>query len=316
MIACIINEGFSAVQHHQCHWDPIVTAYPTTSANSGYSYYVQNRPEDLVTPREAKPDILNPHVLELPSWDQTSHWNSWNSYVLNSQLQIQDPAVHSGEKYPEFSAGQTDNYRQHFHNTETFLEGWPGQAPDTVCGWGSSEQHTRLLRKKFAEVLNTFGVQTLNDAGCGDLAWMSMIDLGQIDYIGYDIYERANWAGLRQHGLRLDVLDIAANELRPADLIVCRDVFIHLPNDMILLALERFRRSAPLLLTSSYTSDPSLSEGVFSNFKRMNEPSHHHNKLDLTLPPFSLGQPLLRIPEDSPNKYLGLWDMTGPPSSR
>jgi hypothetical protein len=139
---------------------------------------------------------------------------------------------------------------------------------------------------------------------------MSMIDLKGVDYVGYDIYERANWAELRQRGYRLDVLDITENETRAADLLICRDVFIHLPNDMILPTLERFRRSASLLPTTSYTSDPSLSEGEFSNFKRMNEPSLHHRKLDLTLPPFNLGQPLVRIPEDSPNKYIGLWDMT------
>ncbi|KAJ5378103.1 uncharacterized protein N7496_005512 [Penicillium cataractarum] len=83
---------------------------------------------------------------------------------------------------------------------------------------------------------------------------------------------------------------------------------------MILPALERFRRSASLLLTTSYTSDSRTSQKKFSNFQRMNEPSLHHAKLDLTLPPFNLGQPLLRIPEDSPNKYLGLWDMTRLPN--
>lgn len=315
MIASIINEGFPAVQHHQYCWDTIAPAYSTSLVNSGYSYYVQNRPRDIPPPGEAKSAILDPQLTELPtSWDQTSNWDSLNYYVPNSQPQSHDPTVHPDEKTPEISVAQSDKYRQHFHNTEIFLEGWPGQAPDTVCGWGSSEQHTRLLRKKFAEVLNTFDVQTLNDAGCGDLAWMSMVNLERIDYIGYDLHERANWAELRQHGFRLDVLDIAAKDLRPADLIVCRDVFIHLPNDIILPTLERFRRSAPLLLTSSYTSDPSLSEGVFSNFERMDEPSHHHKKLDLTLPPFRLGKPLLRIPEDSPNKYLGLWDMTRPPT--
>ncbi|KAJ5397029.1 hypothetical protein N7509_005142 [Penicillium cosmopolitanum] len=174
-------------------------------------------------------------------------------------------------------------------------QGWPDQALDTVCGWGSSKQHTRRVRKDFAQILKTYQVVTLNDAGCGDLAWISMVDLWGIDYVGYDIYERANWAEMRQRGYQLDILDITANESRPADLLICRDVFIHLPNDMILPALERFRRSASLLLTTSYTGDSSSSQ-EFSNFQRMNEPSLRHAKLDLTLPPFNLGHPLVRIP--------------------
>lgn len=211
-------------------------------------------------------------------------------------------------------AGRADAWsRRHEERNpglDVFSRGWPDQAPDTVCGWGSSEPHTQLVRKGLLTVLETHRVRTLNDAGCGDLAWMSTVDLRGVDYVGYDVHERDTWAELRRHGYRLEVLDITAQELRPADLLICRDVFIHLPNDMILPALERFRRSAPLLLTTGYTSDPTLEGGEFSNFARMEEPSLRHAKLDLTLPPFGLGEPLERIPENSPNKYLGLWDLT------
>lgn len=193
---------------------------------------------------------------------------------------------------------------------DVFSRGWPDQAPDTVCGWGSSEPHTQLVRKGLLAILDTHGVRTLNDAGCGDLAWMSTLDLRGVDYLGYDVHERATWPELRQRGYRLEVVDITAEDLRPADLLICRDVFIHLPNDMILPALERFRRSARLLLTTSYTSDPTVGRGEFSNFGRMTEPSLRHAKLDLSLPPFGLGRPLDTIPENSPNKYLGLWDLS------
>jgi hypothetical protein len=193
---------------------------------------------------------------------------------------------------------------------EVFSQGWPGQAPDTVCGWGSSEPHTQLVRKGLATILENYDVRTFNDAGCGDLAWMSTMDLGGIDYVGYDAHERGTWPELRRRGYHLEVADITADELRPADLLICRDVFIHLPTAVIRAALERFRRSCRFLLTTSYTSDPSVDGGEFSNFSRIAEPSLRHAKLDLTLPPFDLGQPIERIAEDAPNKYLGLWDLT------
>ncbi|WLQ38461.1 class I SAM-dependent methyltransferase (plasmid) [Streptomyces castrisilvae] len=193
---------------------------------------------------------------------------------------------------------------------DVFSRGWPDQAPDTVCGWGSSEPHTQLVRKGLRTIIESYDVKTLNDAGCGDLAWMSTMDLDDVDYIGYDVHERATWPELRQRGYRLEVVDIASTVLRRADLLVCRDVFIHLPNDMILPALERFRGSCRYLLTTSYASDPVPEQGAFSNYARVCEPSLRHAKLDLTLAPFSLGEPLEIIPENSPNKYLGLWDLT------
>lgn len=192
-----------------------------------------------------------------------------------------------------------------------FSRGWPDQAPDTVCGWGSSEPHTQLVRKELAALCSRQDVATLNDAGCGDLAWMSTVDLDGVDYLGYDVHERDSWPGLRSRGFRLEVADITADQLRPADLMICRDVFIHLPNDMIRRALDQFRKKCRLLLTTSYSSDPTVAGGAFANHDRLEAPSLRHAKLDLTLPPFELGPPLERIPEDSPNKYLGLWDLSG-----
>lgn len=200
--------------------------------------------------------------------------------------------------------------RQRNAGLEVFSEGWPGQAEDTVCGWGSSEPHTQLVRKGLAGIIDDYGVRSLDDAGCGDLAWMSTLDLDGVDYTGYDAHERATWSALRERGFRLEVADIAADDLRPADLLICRDVFIHLPTDVVLAALANFRRSSRLLLATYYVSDPGLPGGEFSNFDRMDEPSLRHAKLDLTGAPFGLGEPLERIPESSPNKYLGLWELT------
>jgi hypothetical protein len=307
------NSSLPTVQYHESSWDPIATSWPTRPATGDYSFYSQVQPQEGSRLERAKPVLPDSRVLGLSSlWDQTSHSDSWEYFL--PQTQNNDSAGHFEKNYDEVSTGQRVNSEKQLHSTEIFSHGWPDQAADTVCGWGSSEQHTRLIRKKFVDILNTYQVKTLNDAGCGDLAWMSMIDLEGIDYVGYDIYERVNWAELQERGYQLEVLDITSTELRPADLLICRDVFIHLPNDMVLPTLERFRRSASLLLTTSYTSDWSMSERGFSNLERMNEPSLHHKKLDLSLPPFNLGQPLVQIPENSPNKYLGLWDMKHPPT--
>lgn len=63
------------------------------------------------------------------------------------------------------------------HSTDIFVRGWPDQAPDTFCGWGSIEQHTRLGRTKVVEPHKAYHVKPLKDASYGDLAWISIIDL-------------------------------------------------------------------------------------------------------------------------------------------
>lgn len=156
-------------------------------------------------------------------------------------------------------------------------------------------------------ILTTYGVTTINDAGCGDLAWMRTLMLGAVDYVGYDVHERHTWPDLRKQGYQLVVADVTTEAMRKADLVVCRDVFIHLPNDMVIAALKLFREAGTLLLTTSYTSDGTAV--TFDNHERMNTPSLLHAKLDLSLPPFNLGRPIECFAEDSPNKYMGLWEL-------
>lgn len=188
-----------------------------------------------------------------------------------------------------------------------FEQGWPGQAVDTVCGWGSSREHTETIRLTLPRILRDFGCRTMNDAGCGDLAWIQHVDLSDVDYVGYDAFERDSWPALRADGFKLEIADIVSDQLRDADLVLCRDVFIHLPNSMVLDALELFRSSARYLLTTSYVADPTVAGCDFDNAARLAGPSLLHAKLDLALAPFNLGEPILRIPENSPNKYTGLW---------
>ncbi|KAJ5719692.1 hypothetical protein N7493_007270 [Penicillium malachiteum] len=259
------------------------------------------------------PGISDTRFIGVPDWSifNFSFPSLWTYPSHHSLDQSYGIAAPSSREFFELPGTPTVPFRDtQLHDTGIFQRGWPDQANDTVCGWGSSEQHTRQVRKMLTEILDDYNVKTLSDAGCGDLAWISMIDIGDIDYVGYDLYERATWPELREGGVKLDVLDITTQDTRAADLLICRDVLIHLPNDMVLYTLDRFRRSASLLLATSYTGDLNPYGGEFSNLKRMEEPSLRHAKLDLSLPPFNLGQPLIKISEDFPGKYLGLWNLS------
>lgn len=183
-----------------------------------------------------------------------------------------------------------------------FEQGWPGE--NTVCGWGSKLEHTKAIRRLLPLILQTINAKTVNDAGCGDLFWIQKIDLTGIDYVGYDLYERSTWPALRENGWKLQTANVVEEDLRPSDLIICRDVFIHLPNEMILKALERFKRTSKWLLTTNFKGSDAT---PVCNDLRMPGPRLKHSKLDLSLPPFNLGNTVTNIIEDYPNKTTSLW---------
>lgn len=185
-----------------------------------------------------------------------------------------------------------------------FEQGWPGD--DTVCGWGSKMEHTETVRDMLPRIIQQHEIASINDAGCGDLWWIRHVDLTGVDYIGYDIYHRNTWDGLIKDGWDLRIWNVVTQDMRPCDLIMCRDVFIHLPNEMILQALERFRRQSTYLLATSFVSNGD-GEYSFDNETRHQLPNLKHAKLDLRLAPFNLGEPLYCFPEDYPNKNMSLW---------
>lgn len=183
---------------------------------------------------------------------------------------------------------------------QIFEQGWTND--DTVCGWGSQLQHTVEVRKLLPHFLKFYNIKKMNDAGCGDLFWIKTMNLLDIDYQGYDAFKRASWDKLILQGYPLQTFDIVNEVMRPCDLIMCRDVFIHLPNKDVLTALGNFRKSGKFLLSTSFVNGA-------DNDNRMDAPRLQHAKLDLTKEPFNLGKPIGFIPEDYPHKILGLWEL-------
>jgi hypothetical protein len=175
-----------------------------------------------------------------------------------------------------------------------FEQGW--ESKGTVCGWGSEIEHTFEIRKELPRLIKKYGVKILNDAGCGDLNWISTIGLRNVNYRGYDLFHYDAW---NNNPLKCRTFDITERNMRKADMIICRDVFIHLPNDLVLQTLDHFRQSSSLLLSTSFLDA--------NNMHRMSEPELKYNKINLAIEPFGLGKPLICIEEDYPKKFTCLW---------
>ena len=114
---------------------------------------------------------------------------------------------------------------------------------------------------------------------------MKSTDLGPIEYLGVDVVEpliRRNQERYASTTRRFMMADIARNLLPRADLILCREWLIHLPNRQVSDALRNLKRSgASYLFTTTFpnlTANRDIWPGSF-------------RPLNLQIAPFKLPPP-------------------------
>ncbi len=167
-----------------------------------------------------------------------------------------------------------------------------GERPDTNCGAGSTLLRTESIRNVLPSLVEKYGPR-VNDAGCGDGRWITKV--GIKDYAGYDIVRYDEWGENQQ------VLDITLDKMRDCDLIICRDVLIHLPSNLIKDALKLFGQAGKYLLAPSYFDN--------QNNNCVIEKTDH--RVDLSVGPFNLGEPVWQMDdkENGSTRYLGVWTL-------
>jgi len=145
----------------------------------------------------------------------------------------------------------------------------------------------------------------LLDAPCGDFNWMSHVNLSGIKYTGADIIEDLISQNKKKYPeIFFITADITTDSLPYSDVVLCRDCFIHLPNELIIKSINNFKMSGiKYMLTNTYN---------FINYNKNIKPGQFR-MINLLLPPFSLKEPELVIEEDFtsgyPDKQLGLWKL-------
>lgn len=185
---------------------------------------------------------------------------------------------------------------------------WGGRSRS---GTGSDPQQTATLERELPALLRRHEVTSLLDLPCGDHAWMKRVDLGPCDYTGADVVAplvralQRRHAGARRHFV---CLDATRDALPRADLVLCRDLLVHLPDADVRRVLANVRRSgARLLLTTSFPQRGPQPDIVAGDWR----------PLDLASAPFGLGAPLDGFREDCreadglyADKSLLLWPVT------
>jgi hypothetical protein len=105
-----------------------------------------------------------------------------------------------------------------------------GQSDTPLSGAGSSFRVTSGIRENLPDILAQIGCRTMLDVGCGDLTWMSTIDIPAY-YIGIDVVQSVIERNIALHAnahREFRCVDAINEEIPDADTILCREILFHL----------------------------------------------------------------------------------------
>ena len=156
---------------------------------------------------------------------------------------------------------------------------------NSKSGTGSDLENTKIIREKLNEIIIKYEIKSLLDLPCGDFYWMKEFMKSQnIKYIGGDIVEEMINELNNQYksqNINFKKLDLINQKLPEADILLCRDCFIHFSNKDILKALENFSKSniKYFLITHTLNETGKKNEDILTGEYRF---------VDLFIEPFNL----------------------------
>lgn len=122
---------------------------------------------------------------------------------------------------------------------------WESGKPETPCGRGSMFENTEVIRKFIPQVIESCGIRSIADVGCGDQNWIHHCLPDDVVYTGYDIMPR------RQDVQPFDV----GREVLPwkFDLVLCIYVLNHMYPDSAERAIRLLQESNSKYLLMSFS---------------------------------------------------------------
>ena len=182
--------------------------------------------------------------------------------------------------------------------------------PDSVSGAAATLAETESLRSALPRIVKERRITSMLDIPCGDFHWMQHVPL-DAEYTGADIVPEIVAENQKHHGgsrRRFVVLDATRDTLPRVDLILCRDLLIHLSNRDAWSALRNFQASGSrFLLTSHFADRTGNTDIVSGDFRPIN----------LRQSPFNFPPPLEVINERSAlgdstftDRSMALWQLS------
>ena len=126
---------------------------------------------------------------------------------------------------------------------------------ESISGNGSELSQTTQIINELPFLLKKYNITSMLDIPCGDFNWMQHVNLNNVKYIGADIVEDLIISNQNKYpDIEFHHLDLTKSTLPKVDLILARDVFVHMTYNTIVAALENIIQSGcKYLLTTSFT---------------------------------------------------------------
>jgi 2-polyprenyl-3-methyl-5-hydroxy-6-metoxy-1,4-benzoquinol methylase len=174
----------------------------------------------------------------------------------------------------------------------------------SVSGHGSNINTNQFfnLKKIFTKIIDYKHINSILDMPCGDFLWLyEIIRQKNIDYIGVDIVEElieANKLKYQDKNFSFINDDITNfNTDKKFDLIIIRDLFIHIPNSDIKKILQNIKKmNFNYIALNSYKNK--FNDDVIIG---------KHRKINLLIEPFNLIKPLEYFNDYEDDKFIFLY---------
>ena len=182
-------------------------------------------------------------------------------------------------------------------------------ADQSRSGLGSEPDATLALRESLPRLLRRLRVGSVLDLPCGDGGWLIDLLPPDVRYTGIDIVptliERLQARYDEEPERRFAVGDVLEGGLPRADLVICRDLLVHLSLANVRTALRNIAASGTSwVLTTNFPSEPTSTDIEDGDWRPIN----------LKAAPFGLPEPDVSINERCTeggggyaDKSLALW---------
>jgi len=192
--------------------------------------------------------------------------------------------------------------------------------PETFCGLGSYLKNTKEASAFIIQTIRDHKIKSIIDIGCGDMHWLANVSLHDENiekYTGIDSdsemlslamgnTQTPNYRLIYQF-MKADVRMISS--LPKNDLIICRDLLIHLGNDDIHRLIEIFIKSGTKwMMANTYDIGRNYDLDGNQEYTKRIRPSR---KINLFISPYYLPPAKENIRElnCSRDRILCLWDL-------
>lgn len=149
-------------------------------------------------------------------------------------------------------------------------------------GGGSTLSATTIYRKFLQDFLKVYAIRSVVDVGCGDWTFSKTMDWNTIEYTGIDVVKpviEKNKILFETPSIHFIHADLTCTDLPTADLLICKDVLQHIPNEAITHFIKQLNKYRYCLITNDVTPETQSSSNPNIQFGQ-------YRPVDLTRFPF------------------------------